>query len=266
MMRANSDFELRQEEGWRRGLGTLMDAGFSAWWSTGRWWSQALMWTLIINFVLAGLLWGAEAFDPQEAPALFALFGGLFPPIAVTIMMQDAVVGEKLSGTAAWVLSKPVSRTAFILSKLIPNAVGVVLTMTVLPGAVAYAQFTAAGAPPAPLNYLLGLGVLAVNLLYFLALTVMLGVLANNRAVVIGVPLALAFGQQYLLGMLPPLRYILPWTLVLPPPGSEGLGGAIAASIMARQPLPSLIPLYAALLSILVFSGVAIWRFQHEEF
>ena len=45
-----------------------------------------------------------------------------------------------------------------------------------------------------------------------------------------------------------------------------GLGGAIAASIMAQQPLPSMIPLYAALLSIVVFSTVAVWRFQDEEF
>ena len=265
-MTANEDFELRQEQGWRRGLGNLMDAGFAAWWSTNRWWGQALMWTAIINFTLAGILWGAEAFEPQEAPALFALFGGLFPPIAVTIMMQDAVIGERLSGTAAWVLSKPVSRTAFIVSKLVPNAVGVVVTMTLIPAAAAYVQFTAAGAAPAPLGYLLGLGVLAVNLLYFLSLTVMLGVVANSRAVVIGVPLALAFGQQYLLGMIPPLRYVLPWTLVLPPPGGEGLGGAIAASMMGGQPLPSLVPLYAAVTSILLFSGVAIWRFQEQEF
>jgi ABC-2 type transport system permease protein len=265
-MAGNSAFELRDERGWRRGLGNLMSAGFAAWWSTNLWWVQTLMWTAIINVALAGLLWGAEVFDPQEAPALFALFAGLFPPIAVTIIMQDAVVGEKLSGTAAWVLSKPVSRTAFILSKLIPSAVGVVLTMNVFPGAAAFVQFTLAGAPPAPLPYVLGMGVLAVNLLYFLTLTVMLGVLANNRAVVIGVPLALAFGQQYLLGMLPALRYVLPWTLVLPPPGSEGLGGAIAASTMAQQPLPSLVPLYAAVVSIGVFSAVAVWRFREEEF
>lgn len=265
-MSGNSAFELRDERGWQRGLGNLMSAGFAAWWSTDLWWVQTLIWTGIINVVLAGLLWGAEVFDPQEAPALFALFAGLFPPIAVTILMQDAVVGEKLSGTAAWVLSKPVSRTAFILSKLVPNAVGVVLTMNVFPGAIAFIQFALAGAGPEPLHYTLGMGVLAVNLLYFLTLTVMLGVLANNRAVVIAVPLGLAFGQQYLLGMLPALRYVLPWTLVLPPPGSEGLGGAIAASIMTQQPLPSMIPLYAALLSIAVFSTVAVWRFREEEF
>jgi len=265
-MSANSEFELRHEEGWRRGLGNMMDAGFAAWWSTNLWWVQTLMWTAIINVILAGLVWGAETFDPQEAPALFALFGGLFPPIAITIIMQDAVVGEKLSGTAAWVLSKPVSRTAFILSKLVPSGVGAVVTMTLIPGAVAYLQFALAGVAPDPLSFILGLGVLAVNLLYFLSLTVMLGVLANNRAAVIGVPLALAFGQQYLLSMIPPLRYVLPWTLVLPPPGGEGLSGAIAASIMAGQPLPTLIPLYVVLGSILVFSGIAVWRFQHQEF
>jgi hypothetical protein len=35
---------------------------------------------------------------------------------------------------------------------------------------------------------------------------------------------------------------------------------------MASQPLPPLTPFYAALISIVLFSAVAIWRFQDEEF
>jgi ABC-type transport system involved in multi-copper enzyme maturation permease subunit len=52
--------------------------------------------------------------------------------------MQDAVVGEKKDGTAAWVLSKPLTRPAFILSKIIANSVGILLTLVVVPCMVAY--------------------------------------------------------------------------------------------------------------------------------
>ncbi len=68
----------------------------------------------------------------------YAIFAGLFPAVGVVIIMQGVVVGEKKSGTAAWVLSKPVTRPAFILSKVIANSLGVLVTMVVLPGIVAY--------------------------------------------------------------------------------------------------------------------------------
>ena len=38
--------------------------------------------------------------------------------IAVVAKTQGAIIGEKQLGTAAWVLSKPASRRAFVLAKL----------------------------------------------------------------------------------------------------------------------------------------------------
>ncbi len=263
-MAGNSAFELVQEQGWRRGLRNLMRAGFASWWQTSSWWVQTLIWTGVINFILAGVLWSGQGFDPQEALPLYAIFAGLFPPIAVIIIMQDAVIGEKLSGTAAWVLSKPVSRTAFILSKLWPNAVGVAATMVLFPGVVAFAQLLAAGAPVAsPLHFLAGLGIFALNLCFYLTLTLMLGVLSNSRAAAIAVPMAFAFGQQYLMGMLPALKYVLPWTLALPP--SNAMQGAVVPSVMAGAAPFSWGPLIFVCVCIVIFSGVALWRFQDQE-
>ena len=127
----------------------------------------------MINGILAGVLWGAEGIGPQEAAGFYSIFSGLFPTIAVIIILQDAVVGEKESGTAAWVLSKPVARTAFILAKLIANTIGVIVTMVVFPGVVAYLQIRLAGAQLAPFDFILGMGVLALNLVFFLTLTLM---------------------------------------------------------------------------------------------
>jgi len=59
-------------------------------------------------------------------------------PIVAIIIAQDAIIGERQSGTAAWVLSKPVSRPAFILSKLVAGAIGLLVTGIVIQGVVAY--------------------------------------------------------------------------------------------------------------------------------
>ena len=122
--------------GWRSGLSNLMGAAFGSWWRTRTWVVQSLLWTAVINGSLAAFIWG----DAPDDVTVFTLFGvmTMFAAIAVAILMQEAIVGEKRSGTAAWVLSKPVSRPAFVLSKLVPNAVGIVVTMLAIPSAVLF--------------------------------------------------------------------------------------------------------------------------------
>jgi ABC-type transport system involved in multi-copper enzyme maturation permease subunit len=65
----------------------------------------------------------AQLGGPGPATGLQAFFAisPLFGPIGVAVLAQGAIVGEKQSGTAAWVLSKPVSRSAFILAKLLTD-------------------------------------------------------------------------------------------------------------------------------------------------
>ncbi len=148
---------------------------------------------------------------------IYAVFAGMFPAVAVVIIMQGVLVGEKRDGTAAWVMSKPVSRPAFILSKVLANSLGILVTMVILPGFVAYALFfIRTQAPLDPLRFIASLGVFFLNHLFYLSLTLMLGSLFANRGPVIGIALATLFLQQYLVGLLPVLRYLIPWTLVVP--------------------------------------------------
>ena len=168
-MAGNDAFILAYTHGWRGGLRNLLGAEFGKWFRTNMWWIQSLIWIAVINGVLAGLLWSEGEVDALEAAAFFSLFMGLFPTIAIIIIMQDALVGEKESGTAAWVLSKPVSRSAFVLSKLVANLVGVLITMVLLPSLVAYLQISLAGGGSVnPINFLGGLGVIYVSVNYFL--------------------------------------------------------------------------------------------------
>ena len=264
-MAGNSAFQMVAARGWRGGLRNMLRVENGKWWRSQMWWIQAIMWTAIVNGILAGILWsGQEAVGAIEAVSLYGIFSGLFPAIAVVIIMQDALVGEKETGTAAWILSKPVSRTAFVLAKFLANSLGVLVTMLLIPGLVAYIQISLAlGSWLAPLNFLAGIGVLYVLQWYYLSLTLMLGAFFNQRGPVIGIPLALAFGQQILFGMLPFLLKVLPWTLAVP---AGELDSSIASAVILGQTPPSLFPLYISLVSVFVFMALAFWRFEKEEF
>jgi len=263
-MSGNSAFVMVTERGWRRGLGNLLRSEFAAWWKTRQWWIQCLIWGAVIGFMLGAMIFGSPDFDPEEAIFVYAIFAGMFPAVAVVIIMQDAIVGERQQGTAARVLSKPASRPAFILSKLAANSVGVLATMVVFPGVIAYAMLSfAEGAPLAMTRFLPALGVIFLNHLFYLAFTLMLGTLFRGRGPVIGLSLGFLFMQQYLIGMLPVLKFVLPWTLVIP---LNNQNDAIAPALLTGQPPYSLIPIAAVAVEILVFVWIALIRFEREEF
>jgi len=263
-MPGNSAFEMVQERGWRRGLRNLLDNEFARWWKTRRWWGQCLIWGGIIGFMMGAVVFGTPGFKLESGLTVYAVFAGLFPTVGVVILMQGALVGEKKDGTAAWVLSKPVSRPAFILAKLAANGLGVLATMVVLPGVIAYLLFLI-GANTAldPAIFLAALGVLFLNHLFYLTLTLMLGALFNSRGAVIGIGLGLLFIQQYLIGLLPVLRYVLPWNLVIP---LNNQTDAFVPDLLLGQPIRSYIPLFVVAVECILFVLIAVRRFSREEF
>ena len=91
----------------------------------------------------------------------------------------------------------------------------------------------------------------------------MLGTFFNHRGPVIGISLALAFGQQMVFGLLPALTFILPWVLAVP---AGFFDPSIAASLMLGQEPFSMIPFYITFISIFVFLALSLWRFEKEEF
>ncbi|MGA7689196.1 MAG: ABC transporter permease subunit [Jiangellales bacterium] len=236
-----------------------MSAGFGEWWRTNDWWIQALLWTVVVNGSLAVAVWG----DAPDGLDVFSLYGvmTMFAAIAVAIVMQEAVVGEKSSGTAAWVLSKPASREAFLLSKLIPNAVGVVATMIVIPSAFLLLQVTMADIEVSVPRFVLGASVAALNLLFYLTLTLMLGTLFNSAGPVIAIPLAFAFGQQLIAGI-PGLGEVLPWALVVATGDSDT---SVAAALITGQPVAAPGAIVATALACAIFTVVAFWTWNRTE-
>ncbi len=60
-------------------------------------------------------------------------------PLAAIAVSQNALIEERHNQTAAWVLSKPVSRSSFVLAKILSDAIGLVFFAVLLQGALVYA-------------------------------------------------------------------------------------------------------------------------------
>ena len=264
-MAGNEAFELVSERGWSRGLGNMLHTGLAGWFTTRTWWTQCLIWGGVINLILVAVAYSPEAPGLFDLLMLFSVFASLFPAVGVVILMQDALVGEKREGTAAWVLSKPVTRHAFVLSKAITNSVGVLVTMILVPGIISYAVISIFNRSALnPGGFLSALGVLFINHFFFLTLTLMLGTLFNARGPVIGIPLALLFFQQNLIGLLPSLRFLFPWTLTL----GTGSTNSLMFSMLTAAPVQSemLTILGIVVVESLLFIVLGLWRFSREEF
>jgi ABC-2 type transport system permease protein len=253
--------------GWTRGLRNVLNGELKSWFSTRRWWVQIIIWAASVNLIyfIVALTTPKSRGSMDTTLMLFNIFMGLAGPIGVSILMQTAVVGEKRSGTAAWVLSKPVSRVAFIVAKLIANSAGIVVTLVLVQGLIAYLISTLMlGFSLSIPAFLSALGVHFVNILFYLTLTLMLGTIFESTGPVIGISIAFLFVQNISMSFFPVLARYVPWTLAIPANGDAN--PSIAMNLMAGVTVPSFMPLYVALAAIVLFAGLALWIFQRQEF
>lgn len=277
-MSANLSLQRVNESGWRRGFTNVLRKENRDWWGTRRWWINLLIWLLLINGVVAAALWppvSTEPINPDSPtyiPAVevvlpsgvmaYMVTSGILAVIGAVVMIQGVILDEKKSGTAAWIMSKPTSRTAFIVAKLIANSVGLLVVTLVIQGAVAYLMFVARGSAPQIGNFVAGAALMSLNMLFYITLTLMLGTLFNDRAPVIAIPLGVLFGAQFLMGIAPTLAQFTPWILIYP----NGAATGQIMSVIMGLPISNLTPIIATAVWCVVFTIVAIWRFQKEEF
>src|SRR6185369_9741553 len=157
-----------------------------------------------------------------------------------------------------WILSKPVSRIAFVLSKLTAGVIGFLIFIIGVPALVAYGEITLAqGKPPDVLPFVGGLGLVVLPLLFYLTLTFMLGVLFDQRGPVLGISLGLMFMSFLVSSFVPQIKLIVPVDL-------QNAATALAqGQALSEQ---TLITMAACAIWSIIFTAVALWRFQREEF
>jgi ABC-2 type transport system permease protein len=150
---------------------------------------------------------------------------------------------------------------AFVLSKLIAHGTGVLVTVVVLQGLIAYVQMSlSVGRFLPPMPIVIALSLHALHLLFYLTLTLMLGTFFRSRGPVLAIPIAILIGQGIGESLARPFAPWFPWQ-ILPAKLS------VLSSVAARGvPLPSFAPIVSVSVLVLLFGLLAIWRFEREEF
>lgn len=223
---------------------------------------QVLLWTgvlgggMLLPLVLMREQFTAEAAGPLvSALEMFFTLGALGPAIGAVVLTHGAIIGERQTGTAAWVLTKPASRAAFLLAKFAAAALGLVATAVAIPGAVAYAALTAEAGAPLPLApFVAGLALLAVHVVFYVALTLAVGVFARARGAVLAAGLGTLFAGDVLIALYPPVGEAGPWLL-----------GRLAQIVAQGGPLLTPWPPVAVALWTVALLAVAVVRFGREE-
>nr|MBN1229323.1 ABC transporter permease subunit [Anaerolineae bacterium] len=239
------------------GFRNLLQRENTAWWRGKRW----LFWSgiscvgmggflALVLFVLPEIaLTRGEVVNPLELGQQ-TFFGLSFMAVAVAtiILTQDIVIGEKESGTAAWVLSKPISRSSYILAKAAAYGLGILVTLIALPGLVAYILFSLSEGSLYPAGpFALGLFLLVLHTLFYLVLSVLMGIVTNNRMVLLGVALGSILGGMLLVQVAGPIMLVTPWPL-----SGIALGLVSGTSL----PLVMLVPvLLTVLFTLVMFTG-----------
>jgi len=259
---------------WLAGFGNMFSKELGRWFHTRRWLWQLLIWVIIINGFVAFMLFVIPIFQAQGQPVVGAGDTSMIPPeamgfywafplmvmfgiVGAVILALDEIIQEKQSGTAAWIISKPAARSAFILTKLFSNLLGALIFILVIPGLVTLGETYLAAHKMVPLLPLLaGLGVAWLALTCYISLTILLGVLFGSRGPVLGIAIGTLVIGRMLAGFLPPLAYVLPVTL-----------DGVTQVIILGMPLPAMMisqVISTAVLTI-VFTLVALWRFEKLE-
>ena len=276
-MTANVVFERAAQGGALRGFGNLYRKEHRAWWGTRRWWINALLWTVLLGGLTALMLFAAADEVSDASPAEIAQAGGevgymlmlgldMFfqfgvPVLAIgtIVLLQDTVVGDRQSGMAAWLLSKPVTRRAYVLAKATANGLGVLVLLIALPSVVVYGLLSLRLAALYPaLHFLAGVGLLTIHTLFYLTLTLMLGTLFNGRGPILGITLASVLGGGMLGSLIEPLSYVMPWMLP-----------NLARAAAAGEALPAGLGTAAVVATILwsyLFIFVALYQFDKVEY
>lgn len=276
-MTANLDLLGVNERKGLRGFANLFQKEKQAWWSTRRWWINAIFWTMLLCGLTAIMLFApsdeaAQATESEIAQAgglvayilslglsVFFEFGVPVLGIGTVVLAQDLIIGEKQSGAAEWLLSKPVTRRAYVYSKLAANTPSLLILLVGLPSMLVYVMLSIRIAAPFPLlPFISAVGIMALHTIFYLALTLMLGTIFINRIAILGIALGSVLGGGILGGLLKPLLYVTPWML----PKAAWL----TATSQTVPPEAGIAPVVATILWIVVFTFLALMKFEKMEF
>lgn len=235
------------------------------------WITQIILWCLIVIMIpILFLALPTEAWNEQfgregvtqieAAVIVFFGSGAIAGAFFIPALTQGVIVDDLEYGTAAWIMSKPTSRTSYILSKFAANSLAFIVVTTGIPGIIGLGWFIAYNAPITPIGYLIGIGLTMLSTLYYLFLTVAIGTVLESRSKALVGSLGLIIGVQALVNIwtifdiVTPFFltfYVTPWVAV----GMEPLIPMWRVMAMIITPIVQMI----------FFIAIAIWSINRKE-
>jgi ABC-2 type transporter. len=276
------------------GFRSMLRKENARWWNSRSLTFQLVLWFIVLNALVAVILFVVPAIDngnaqaassngtsipaPSPAPAqesrqkvadsamnIFFQLAGFAVFIGAVIYGHDTLLKERESGTAAWLLSKPLYRKAFVFAKVVTVVVGVLGIILLTQALIAYAMCSLElGSPMPVLPFLAGLGVLALGILFYLAMAIALSAFTLSRGVTLGLPLITGITGGFFLGIfqalgtLKELGYLVPWNLT-----GYATSLATSVSLEADQYWPW--PVLATAVWVVLFLGAAVVKFEQTE-
>lgn len=246
------------------GLGNLVSKEFGRWWTTRRWLIHALLWLTLIDGISSIVMAFPDGMGTDEhlVESVYTFFGlGVIAlGIGIVVSVQGSIIGEKELGTAAWIMSKPVSRASFVLAKLVAETASFLIVGVLVPAVGFFvASRLLLPVPLDPGRFAAGVGVSALAATFYVTLSLALGALFSARGPVAGIGIGLILLGQVLKNVVPPSIFLrTPWALP-----------EVATSVAVPLPMPiegsPLAPIAITLALTIALAALAIWRFRREE-
>ncbi len=260
---------LRPTRGLWSGFQNLVGKENGEWLSGGTWLVYGVIWLMVVAGVpsllaLIAVYYWPEAISSQVhgfGASAFFILNQIAAVTAVVVSTQGTIVGEKQNGTAEWILSKPVSRKALVLSKVVVHLGWLLVVTLLVPATALYiCIFATSGLPLPLLPFLGGVGMMALNLLFYLSLSILSGTLFENRGAIAGVVFSFIVAGYALshFDEMPQLALnLFPWLLF-----------GFSSFLVAGDGLPvmGLIAIVATTTWSILFVLLALWRFERAEF
>ena len=188
-----------------------------------------------------------------DAVVQFTKNMGQFGVLIAILVTMGSVATEKERGTAAFLLTKPITRSAFVLAKVV--AIGGLLALALAVAGALCWIYTAILFEPLPVGgFAAAVALVWLSLAVFAALTFLASVTTRSALVAGGI----GFGLVLVAGILSALPGIGPY---LP----TSLWGAADVLALGTVPDPLLGPVLANVALAAAAVGLALWSFRRQE-
>lgn len=255
----------REKVGPFNGLDNIMSLEASKWLDQNRWLIQSVIWLLFVNGLMSlGLviapLQGADITSARDGVVMFAELLFSIGPVGVIVLTQGDMINEIQDGSMECMLTAPLSRAAVIIGKFVVNSAFLLSVSVLLQGAVGLVLINQFGEGTIQsVSFLVSLTVHGLHLLFWISLTLMLGAFVEKRAVLLGSSIGFLLFQGLIgttLGRIHPIfQEILP-----------GVLQRTALEVALGSSLTGYLPVLATITWVILFIGLAVWRFNNVEF